>query len=135
MNNLIERLREESLYSAKCTLEIMDLCMEAASELEEEIKCRKKQADIIEELRGQKHEMISRIDQLKYELEQAKMERDAAIKDMCHIAEEIERCDVSLDETGDKVNCLKLGRCDVCKHGCHEGNGCNFEWRGLENEQ
>lgn len=26
MNNLIERLREESLYRDKCTLEIMDLC-------------------------------------------------------------------------------------------------------------
>ena len=135
MKNLIERLREESLYRDKCTLEIMDLCMEAASELEEEVKRRKKQANIIEEMRGQKHEMISRIDQLKYELEQVKMERDAAIKDMCHIAEEIEKCDIPLDETGDKVNCLKLGRCDVCKHGCHDGNGCRFEWRGLENEQ
>lgn len=89
MNNLIERLREESLYSDKCTLEIMDLCMEAASELEEEIKCRKKQADIIEELRGQKHEMISRIDQLKYELEQVKRcieivekQRDSAIEEL-----------------------------------------------------
>lgn len=80
MNNLIERLREESLYRDKCTLEIMDLCMEAASELEEEIKCRKKQADIIEEMRGQKHEMISRIDQLKYELEQVKTERDELIR-------------------------------------------------------
>lgn len=130
MNNLIERLREESLYSDKCTLEIMDLCMEAASELEEEIKCRKKQADIIEELRGQKHEMISRIDQLKYELEQAKTERDAAIKDMCHIAKEIEKCDIPLDETGGKVNSLNLGRCDVCKRGFYDGNGCRFEWRG-----
>lgn len=34
MNNLIERLREESLYRDKCTLEIMDLCMEAAENLE-----------------------------------------------------------------------------------------------------
>lgn len=34
MKNLIERLWEESLYSDKCTLEIMDLCMEAAEELE-----------------------------------------------------------------------------------------------------
>ena len=41
MNNLIERLREESLYRDKCTLEIIDLCMEADSELEEEIKMQK----------------------------------------------------------------------------------------------
>lgn len=135
MKNLIERLREGSLYRDKCTLEIHGSVHGSRFRTGRKIKCRKKQANIIEEMRGQKHEMISCIDQLKYELEQVKMERDAAIKDMCHIAEEIERCDVPLDETGDKVNCLKLGRCDVCKHGCHEGNGCNFEWRGLENEQ
>ena len=31
---LIKRLRTESLYRDKCTLEIMDLCMEAAEALE-----------------------------------------------------------------------------------------------------
>lgn len=33
-NDLIERLRTESLYIDKATLEIMDLCMEAAEQLE-----------------------------------------------------------------------------------------------------
>lgn len=129
MKNLIERLREESLYRDKCTLEIMDLCMEAAEKLE------KLQTENTKLIAANKAVALDNR-YLRDELEQAKTERDAAIKDMCHIAEEIEKCGLLLDgEEGNKVNCLKLGRCDVCKHGCHEGNGCNFEWRGLENEQ
>ena len=34
-DKLIERLRTESLYKDKATLEIMDLCMEAAERLEQ----------------------------------------------------------------------------------------------------
>ena len=128
MKNLIERLREESLYRDKCTLEIMDLCMEAAGKLEN------LQTENTKLIAANKAVALDNR-QIRNKLEQVKTERDTAIKDMCHIAEGIERCDIPLDETGDKVNCLKLGRCDVCKHGCHEGNGCNFEWRGLENEQ
>ena len=34
IEKLIEKLRTESLYKDKATLEIMDLCMEAADKLE-----------------------------------------------------------------------------------------------------
>ena len=128
MKNLIERLREESLYNDKCTLEIMDLCMEAAEEME------RLQIENTKLIAANKAVALDNR-QIRNELEQVKMERDAAIKDMRHIAEEIEKCDIPLDETGDKVNCLKLGRCDVCKHGCYERGECRFEWRGLKNEQ
>lgn len=128
MNNLIERLREESLYRDKCTLGIMDLCMEAAEEME------RLQTENTKLIAANKAVALDNR-QLRNELEQVKTERDAAIKDMCHIAEEIEKCDIPLDETGNKVNSLNLGRCDVCKRGFYDGNGCRFEWRGLENEQ
>lgn len=129
MKNLIERLREESLYRDKCTLEIMDLCMEAAEELE------RLQTENVNLIATNKAVALDNR-YLRDELEQVKTERDAAIKDMCHIAKEIEKCGLLLDgEDGNTVNYLKLGRCDVCKHGCYERGGCRFEWRGLENEQ
>ena len=109
-------------------LDIMHLRIEAALELE------RLQTENVKLIAANKAVALDNR-QLRNKLEQVKTERDAAIKDMCHIAEEVEKCDIPLDETGDKANCLKLGRCDVCKHGCYEGDGCNFEWRGLENEQ
>lgn len=125
MKNLIERLQEygQSLEAYHLGCEFSDFCDDIVSELE------RLQTENTKLIAANKAVALDNR-QLRNELEQVKTERDAAIKDMCHIAEEIERCDVPLDETGDKVNCLKLGRCDVCKHGCHEGNGCNFEWRG-----
>lgn len=125
MKNLIERLQEygQSLEAYHLGCEFSDFCDDIVSELE---RLQTENTKLIAANRA----VALDNRQLRNELEQVKTERDAAIKDMCHIAEEIERCDVPLDETGDKVNCLKLGRCDVCKHGCHEGNGCNFEWRG-----
>lgn len=45
-------------------------------ELKEEAAIRKRQADILCELRSQKYELISSIDQLRAELEQVKTDRD-----------------------------------------------------------
>lgn len=81
MENLIEKLREESLYRDKCTLEIMDLCMEAAEELE------RLQTENVNLIAANKAVALDNR-YLRDELEQVKTERDAAIKDMCHIAEE-----------------------------------------------
>lgn len=130
MKNLIERLQEysQSLGAYHLGCEFSDFCDDIVSELE------RLQTENTELIAANKAVALDNR-QIRNELEQVKTERDAAIKDMCHIAEEVEKCDIPLDEIGDKVNCLKLGRCDVCKHGCHDGNGCNFEWRGLENEQ
>ena len=74
--------------------------------------------------------------QLRAELEQAKEERDAAVKDMELIAQRINDCNIKLDD-GTTVSSLELGRCRVCKHeetgDCDDG-GCIFEWRGPHKE-
>ena len=52
------------------------------AELEKAEAARKKQADILYELRGQKHEQTTAIDRLRAENERLKRERDAAVKDI-----------------------------------------------------
>lgn len=130
MKNLIKKLQEysQSLGAYHLGCEFSDFCDDIVSEL------KRLQTENTKLIAANKAVALDNR-QLRNELEQVKTERDAAIKDMCHIAEEIERCDIPLDETGGKVNCLKLGRCDVCKRGFYDGNGCRFEWRGLKNEQ
>lgn len=73
MNNLIERLREESLYRDKCTLEIMDLCMEAAEEME------RLQIENTKLIAANKAVALDNR-QLRNELEQVKTERDELIR-------------------------------------------------------
>ena len=62
IEKLIEKLRTESLYKDKATLEIMDLCMDAALALE----------------------------QLQAENDRLKRERDEAVKDLNAIIGDIE---------------------------------------------
>ena len=52
------------------------------AELEKAEAVRKKQADILYELRGQKYEQTTAIDQLRAENDRLKRERDAAVKDI-----------------------------------------------------
>ena len=52
------------------------------AELEKEEAARKKQADILYELRGQKYEQTTAIDQLRAENDRFRKERDAAVKDI-----------------------------------------------------
>ena len=73
MNNLIERLREESLYRDKCTLGIMDLCMEAAEEME------RLQIENTKLIAANKAVALDNR-QLRNELEQVKTERDELIR-------------------------------------------------------
>ena len=84
IEKLIERLRTDSLYADKATLEIMDLCMEAA--------------DAISTLQAENEKLLAELDDLRIqwdmyggdvgitavyeELEQVKQERDAAVGDM-----------------------------------------------------
>lgn len=94
MNNykeLIERLRTESLYKDKATLEIMDLCMETADVLEAlamencGLKANKAIMEKILEGKHNPHDMALitqtrlQIVQLRTELEQVTRERDAAV--------------------------------------------------------
>lgn len=70
VENLIERLRAESLYKDKATLEIMDLCMDAAAVLSTLQTENKK---------------------LRAELEQVKRERDAAVDCIYQIEDDLDR--------------------------------------------
>lgn len=55
IEKLIEKLRTESLYADKASLEIMDLCMEAATDLEqlqaENDKIKRERDDAIRQLK------------------------------------------------------------------------------------
>ena len=133
IEKLIEKLRTESLYKDKATLEIMDLCMDAAlaleqlqaendrlqAELEKEEAARKKQADILYELRGQKYEQTTAIDQLRAENDRFRRERDAAVGDL----------EIIMAYGGGN-----LDTCQFCKNSqCYARGGTNLclpEWRG-----
>lgn len=69
IDKLIERLRTESLYKDKATLEIMDLCMEAAY--------------AISKLQAENTQLLA-------ELERVKRERDAAVECIQFIATYLE---------------------------------------------
>ena len=60
------------------------------AELEKAEAVRKKQADILYELRGQKYEQTTAIDQLRAENDRLRRERDAAVEDLNAIIGDIE---------------------------------------------
>ena len=70
IEKLIERLRTESLYADKASLEIMDLCMEAATALST---------------------LQAENEKLRAELEQVKEERDAAVDCIYQIEDDLDR--------------------------------------------
>ena len=112
------------------------------AELEKEEAARKKQADILYELRGQKYEQTTAIDQLRAENERLKRGRDAAVKDISYLIDEVEeiRRGYGIDDSdADKA------LADMCGNYCEsEGDGCyiegekyhceNFKWRGPQKE-
>lgn len=89
------------------------------AELEKEEAARKKQADILYELRGQKYESTTAIDQLRAENERLKRERDAAVGNL---------------ETIMAYGGGNLDTCQFCKNSqCYARGGtklCLPEWRG-----
>ena len=110
------------------------------AELEKEEAVRKKQADILYELRGQKYEQTTAIDQLRAENDRLRRERDAAVKDLIDEVEEIRRGYGIDDSDADKA------LADMCGNYCeNEGDGCyiegekyhceNFKWRGPQKEE
>ena len=112
------------------------------AELEKAEAVRKKQADILYELRGQKYEQTTAIDQLRAENERLKRERDAAVKDISDLIDEVEeiRRGYGIDDSdADKA------LADMCGNYCeNEGDRCyiegekyhceNFKWRGPQKE-
>ena len=112
------------------------------AELEKAEAVRKKQADILYELRGQKYEQTTAIDQLRAENDRLRRERDAAVKDISDLIDEVEeiRRGYGIDDSdADKA------LADMCGNYCeNEGDGCyiegekyhceNFKWRGPQKE-
>ena len=105
IEKLIERLRTDSLYADKATLEIMDLCMEAA--------------DAISTLQAEN-------EKLRAELEQVKQERDAAVGDMEALMwYSGEGCQIC-------ANAVEVHKRPYVRLDCKLGSGidCKPKWRG-----
>lgn len=89
------------------------------AELEKAEAVRKKQADILYELRGQKYEQTTAIDQLRADNERLKRERDAAVGNLEAIM---------------AYGGGNLDTCQFCKNSqCYARGGtklCIPEWRG-----
>ena len=91
IEKLIEQLRTESLYADKASLEIMDLCMEAATALST---------------------LQAENEKLRAELEQVKAERDAAVSWAQKYTESIDMpCVACKHNTGDYVCTAICGNC------------------------
>ena len=91
IEKLIERLRTESLYADKASLEIMDLCMEAAT--------------VLSTLQAEN-------EKLRAELEQVRRERDAAVSWAQKYTESIDMpCVACKHNTGDYVCTAICGNC------------------------
>ena len=117
IEKLIERLRTESLYKDKATLEIMDLCIEAADALSTlQAENEKLRAELENYRKGHCSEggcaAEKDRDAVLAELEQVKRERDAAIRDL----EMVSVCDTCVHE-----------HAPSCP-GCNDAE--NWEWRG-----
>ena len=112
------------------------------AELEKEEAARKKQADILYELRGQKYEQTTAIDQLRAENDRFRRERGAAVEDLNAIIGDIEeiRRGYGVDN-GDADSAFA----DLCGNYCaNKSHRCyveaekyrcnNFKWRGPKEE-
>ena len=112
------------------------------AELEKAEAVRKKQADILYELRGQKYEQTTAIDQLRAENDRFRRERDAAVEDLNAMIGDIEeiRRGYGVDN-GDADSAFA----DLCGNYCaNKSHRCyveaekyrcnNFKWRGPKEE-
>lgn len=131
IEKLIERLRTESLYADKASLEIMDLCMDAAtalSTLQDENKRLNKivcsipttpdsgrtvsQYDKEMSMCAYLDNLEAENEKLRAELEQVKAERDAAVSWAQKYTESIDRpCVACKHNTGDYVCTAICGNC------------------------
>ena len=130
IEKLIERLRTESLFADKASLEIMDLCMEAATalstlraeneKLRAEVESLKKghcAGCSIPAVKAEQIRDLTDAPKLRAELEQVKAERDAAIKDLKMVAV----CDTCANEHNPSCP------------GCNDAE--NWDWRGGQKER
>lgn len=103
VDKLIKRLRTESLYTDKATLEIMDLCMEAAASLST--------------LQIENEKLKATLEQMKQCIEIVETQRDAAIKEL-----ENYMVQDALDGNKPCEICSKVSD-TLCEY-------CNPKWRG-----
>ena len=111
IEKLIERLRTESLYKDKATLEIMDLCMEAADALstlqaenEKLWTGLKSNVDLVFRQAKELDRRHLLLQEQEAELEQVKRERDAAVSDLTFVVNQYR-----LETTG-------IDLCGLCEY-------------------
>lgn len=95
------------------------------AELEKEEAVRKKQADILYELRGQKYEQTTAIDQLRAENDRLKRERDAAVESWRGFCSQC---------AWKNHQYLADGKMDDRCRTCRDNAKCNWKWRGPKEE-
>ncbi|WP_283619381.1 hypothetical protein [Flavonifractor plautii] len=111
IEKLIERLRTESLYKDKATLEIMDLCMEAADALstlqaenEKLWTGLKSNVDLVFRQAKELDRRHLLLQEQEAEMEQVKRERDAAVSDLTFVVNQYR-----LETTG-------IDLCGLCEY-------------------
>lgn len=147
IEKLIERMRTESLYADKASLEIMDLCMEAATALSTLRAENEKLREKIEDARLEGYakglgEMSEENEKLRVELEQVKRERAAAVEDVAAIIGDVEeiRRGYGVDNADADGAFAELCETYCANKGCFCYAECekyhckNFKWRGIKED-
>ena len=143
IEKLIERLRTDSLYADKASLEIMDLCMEAATALS---TLKAENEELRAELEQKEKYYEQMVDALaateSAELEQVKRERAAAVEDVAAIIGDVEeiRRGYGVDNADAdgafaelcETYCANKGR--FCYAECEKYHCKNFKWRGQKED-
>lgn len=122
-DKLIERLRTDSLYADKASLEIMDLCMDAATSIE--ASWHENQA-----LRGLINGLDAELSHVRADLARVTAERDAAISDvealMWFSGEGCRICAHAVEVHKEPYVRLDCDR--------EEGTDCSPKWRGIKED-
>ena len=140
IEKLIERLRTDSLYKDKATLEIMDLCIEAADALstlqaenEKLWTGLKSNVDLVFRQAKELDRRHLLLQEQEAEMEQVKRERDAAVSDLTFVVNQYRLETTGIDLCGlceyDLPPVGENGQTAECP-GFYV-NDC-FKWRGPE---